>query len=320
VASEGISAEDCYQANINFTKPYMIIYSHYVPPPAWTARSLVNRIFSLLHEHPIFALPVVAADLLSFAAMHIQHALHQPLFDWVFTNKDSVLATTRSAFVLTPQNATKAALLTLPLIWGCYFLTVCLYTGALLISSSFVRRVARGELPDLRSALVDVIRNRRRLLFFSISLLGALIIAAIVAGFLIAASMKVPWLASKMGRDFGYLTALPLELVLAYLFIRPALKLLSETQASNVQVIERMAIFLSLITVITQVALVLLIEHAAPAFLFQQKTIIGFLIREAVVSLIGALPYVPLFIGLSLLSAGSEHLTSARGLEEVEGP
>jgi hypothetical protein len=261
-----------------------------MPTPTWTVRSLVDRTFSLLREHPVLALPVIAADLLSFAAMHIQHALHQPLFAWVFGNSNSVLATTRSPFVLTPENAPKAALLTIPLLWASYFLSIYLYTGALLITSAFVRRTSNGESPDLRAALVYTVRNWRRLFLFSISMLGALIIVGIVFGFLLTTSMKVAWLAPRIGRDFSYLTVLPLEIALVYLFTRPALKLLSETGASPLQASARMATYLGLITIITQMVVVLVLEHVAPASLFQQKTVIGFLIREALVSLIGHYP------------------------------
>ncbi len=63
---------------------------------------------------------------------------------------------------------------------------------------------------------------------------------------------------------------------------------------------------------------VFILEHVAPASLFQQKTAIGFLAREAVVSLIGASPYIPLFIGLSLLTDSARHADTVRGLEEAE--
>jgi hypothetical protein len=286
--------------------------------PIWTVRSLVDRVFSLLREHPIFALPVIAADLLSFAAMHIQHALHQPLFTWVFGNGNSVLATTRSPFVLTPENAPKAALLTVPLVWGCYFLSICLYTGALLITSAFVRKVSNGESPNLRTALVDTVKNWRRSLLFSISMFGALIVAAIVFGFLLATSMKVAWLAPRIGRDFSYLTAALLEIAIVYLFTRPALKLLSETGNSPSPAFARMAAYFGIIAIVTQLAFILVIDHIAPDSLFQQKTVISFLLREAVESLVGASPYIPLFVGLAVLAYSTQKVTSIRGLKEVE--
>jgi hypothetical protein len=251
--------------------------------------------------------------------MHIQHALHQPLSALIFSNSGSVISNTKSAFVLTPENAPKAALLAVPLVWGAYFLNVFFYTGALLMTSALVRKVSSGESPNLRAALAYAVANRRRLLRFSISMLGALIIAVIVFGYLMTMSMKVAWLAPRVGRDFSYLTVLPLEIAFVYLFTRPALKLLSETGTSPSQSSARIATYFGLVTIVTQMVFVLILEHVAPASLFQQKTAIGFLSREAVISLIGASPYIPLFIGLSLLADSAKQVDSTRGREEVEG-
>jgi hypothetical protein len=290
-----------------------------MPTPLVTMRSLVDRTFTLLRAHPVFALPVITADLSGFAAMHIQHDLHQPLFALIFSNSDSVISTTKSAFVLTPENAPKAAILAIPLVWGAYFLNVFFYTGALLMISALVRKVSSGEAPDLRAALVYAVENWRRLLRFSISMLGALIISVFVFGYLVTMSMKVAWLAPRVGRDFSYLTVFPLEIALVYLFTRPALKLLSETGTSPSQSSARTATYFGLITIVTQMIFVLILEHVAPASLFRQRTVIGFLTREAVVSLIGASPYIPLFIGFSLLANNVKQVDSMRGLEEVEG-
>ena len=289
-----------------------------MPPLTWTTRSLINRSLSLLCEHPVLVVPVGAADLLCFAAMHIQHALHQPLLAWVFGHSESVLASSRSAFVLTPQNAAEAAFLTVPLVWGCFFLTVCFYTGALLMTSALVRKVGNSDLPDLRSAYVHVVTNRRRILRFSMAMFGALIIAAIVAGISISGSMKIPGFASVAGRDLGYLIALPLEIALVYLLTRPALTLLSEAQNPPAGAILHTAKLFGFVTVSGQWVLVLLIEHSAPAFLFQQKTVFGFLVREAIVSLIAASTYVPLFIGLSLLANRTQQTRPFSGAETAE--
>jgi hypothetical protein len=290
-----------------------------MPAPLVTVRSVVDRTFTLLRAHPIFALPVIAADLIGFAAMHIQHALHQPLFALIFSNSDSVISTTKSTSVLTPENAPKAAILAIPLVWGAYFLNVFLYTGALLMTSDFVQKVSSGESPDLQAALVYAVENRRRLLRFSISMLGALIIAVFIFGYLLTMSMKVAWLDPRIGRDFSYLTVLPLEIAFVYLFTQPALKLLYEAGTSPSPSSARIASYFGLITIVTQMVFVLILEHVAPASLFQQKAAIGFLTREAVVSLVVASPYIPLFIGLSLLVDSAKQVDYVRGFEEVEG-
>ena len=89
-----------------------------------TTRTLLIRIGSLLRDHPVLVLPVLIADTLSFVAMHLQHALHDPLLGLLLAQRDSVLSSRRNEFVLTAQNATKAFWLMAPLIWGCYLLTM----------------------------------------------------------------------------------------------------------------------------------------------------------------------------------------------------
>jgi hypothetical protein len=80
-----------------------------------------------------------------------------------------------------------------------------------------------------------------------------------------------------------------------------------------------MATYFGVIAIVTQLAFILVIDHIAPDSLFQHKTVIGFLFREAVESLIGASPYIPLFIALSVLACSAEQITLMRGLDEVEG-
>jgi hypothetical protein len=285
-----------------------------------TVGQIITKSLIVLRKHPLLALPVIAADLLGFAAMHIQHALHQPLFAFVFGNKDSVLTTTRSSFVLTPENASKAALLTVPVIWGCYFLSVLLYTTALLVTSALLDQIEMNDEDlDLRSAVVRAFKDKKRLLLFSISMIGALAVAAILTGLLISGSMQIPWLAEKMGRDFGYFVAFPLQLVIALLFTRPALKLLRESQVLPAQGLSRTAVFLGFSVTTAQIAYLLLLEHAALNVLFQQKTVVAYLIREAVVSLIGASFYIVFFIGLSLLAASDRQISNPEDPGPVDG-
>jgi hypothetical protein len=284
-----------------------------------TVGQIITKSLIVLRKHPLLALPVIAADLLGFAAMHIQHALHQPLFAFVFGNKDSVLSTTRSSFVLTPENASKVALLTVPLIWGCYFLSVLFYTTALLVTSALLDQIEMNEDPDLRSAVVLAFKDKKRLLLFSISMIGALAAAAIVSGLLISGSMQIPWLAEKMGRDFGYFVAFLLQMVIVLLFARPALKLLRESQSSPTRSVLRAAVFLGFSVTAAQIAYLLVLEHAAPDVLFQQKTVFAYLIREAVVSLMGASFYIVFFIGLSLLAASDHPTSNPEDLGPVDG-
>jgi hypothetical protein len=288
-----------------------------VPTTPWTAKTLVKRTFALLRRHPIFALPVLIADLLGFAAMHFQHALHGPLFALFFSTKDSVLSTTRSSFILTPENATKAALLIVPLIWGCYFLTIYFYSGALVVVSALLETAQKGEILNLQLVQTVLLKRKRRILGFSIFLFGVLVIAAVVGYWLFRAIVSVPWFATWTGFNEGILVAGLLEMPIAYIFTRRALKFL-RPEAMQRRSDERLATFSGFAAVTVQIVVSLLWRYAAPAFLFQQTTVAAFLFREATFSLIGALLYVPLFVALSLLATGEEPMIEAPVFQGVE--
>ena len=276
----------------------------------WTAKTLANRTFALLRRNFIFALPVLIADLLGFAAMHFQHALQRPLFALFFSAKDSVLSPTRSSFTLTPENATKAALLTVPLVWGCYFLTIFFYSGALVVVSALLETAQKGEILNLQLIQTVLLKRKRQILGFSIFLFGVLVIAAVVGYWLFRAIVSVPWLANWTGFNLGILVAWILEMPIAYIFTRRALKFL-RPEAARRRSDERLAMFAGFTAVAVQIVFGLLVKYAAPAFLFQQTTVTAFLFREATFSLIGALLYVLLFIALSLLAAGDEPMIEA---------
>jgi hypothetical protein len=125
---------------------------------------VLARAFAQIRRYPILALPVLIADLLGFVALHLQHALHQPLFDWFLVSRGSVLGVARSHFVLTPANAAKAGLIAAPLIVGCYFLIVCLYVAALHTTFVMVEAIASDQAPRLQSGTRILFRSKRRFL------------------------------------------------------------------------------------------------------------------------------------------------------------
>ncbi len=250
-----------------------------MPTTHWTARTLVNRTFACLRRHPIFALPVLVADLLGFAAMHFQHALHRPLFALFFSTKDSVLSTAHSSFTLTPENATKVALLTAPLIWGCYFLTIFFYSGAMVVVSALLETAQKDESLNLQLIQTVLLKRKRQILDFSIFLFGVVVIAAVIGYWLFLAIFSVPWLANWTGFNLGILVAWLLEMPIAYIFTRRALKFL-RPEVPRRRSDERLAMFAGFTAVTVQVVFSLLVKYAVPAFLFQQTTVTAFLFQR----------------------------------------
>ena len=271
-----------------------------------TVRQLVNRTFAALRERPVLALPVLAADLIGFAAMHLQHALHQPLFDLFLNSNRSVLSTTHGAFVLTPENATRAALLTFPLVWGCYFLNILLYAAALLATAILLDSDC-GHKPGPRNIWSVLASNKRRLLVLSCFALVTLILQIPLGYMLFWVTNKVPSFNPMQGRNLGYAIAFIVELVAVAILTRPALALLGEPRPDNRNV--QLGRVFGWMALIAQFAILLSIEHLFPPSFFDQKTMLDLLVREALTSLLGCLPYIPLFIGFATISRASrEHL------------
>jgi len=131
-------------------------------------------------------------------------------------------------------------------------------------------------------------------------------IAAVAAGaasLLLLISMNVPWLARRMGADLGYVIGMIVELPALYFLVAPAIRLSRTDDLSVSTYIKRLGAVVGIAFVVLQGLLLLLINHVLPDSLFQQRTVPGFLVREWVMSLVGALLYVPIFIAISLLAA-----------------
>lgn len=269
-----------------------------------TIRPLLVRIVTLVREHPILIVPLCIADLISFSAMHLQHALHQPLFKLVLGER-SVLSASRT-FVMTPQNTTKAALLVMPLLWACYILTVVLYTGALLVTSYLVRQGEAGTTPNLRLAVAHLRSNRPRWTGFIFRVLVTLIAAGIILWLLGYLLFRPPLMERFGGRNVGYAIGFLLEALVAASLLQTALILLAEAAVLDLRPLRRPAIILGLITIGLQIALTVLGDRFFPAVITRQTSILGLIVCEAAQSLLGALTYRPLFIGLSILTAPPE--------------
>lgn len=217
---------------------------------------------------------------------------------------------------MTYQNATKATLLVIPLLWASYILTVVLYTGALLVTSSLVRRVNSDTHPGLKLAVSYLRSNRARWTSFILRMLVALIAAGILLGLSAHLLLRPPLMGKFNGRAIGYAIGFALEALVALSLMRPALRLLSDNSSVDLEPLRSRAIVLGLITIALQLALTLLGDHLLTPVLARQTSISAFFVIEVAQSLLGALTYLPLFIGLSLLveSPANEPLPASEPL------
>jgi hypothetical protein len=241
--------------------------------------------------------------------MHVQHALHQPLFDLFLTEHRSVLSSTHETFRLTAENMSKASLLVFPLIWGSYFLNVCFYAAAMISVSKLLDAKLRSDPIPLRQLLASLVAKKRDLVVFSLLFVGLLAVGNVITFLLFAAMGYIPWLAHKISYDTGLIIGLIASIPVVYFGTFPALGLIRPAGVALDPASVNQARLCGLAAVAVQVALLLLLGHFAPDFLYRQKTIPGVLLRQASESLIGALPFVLLFAAFSILT-----------LQELEEP
>lgn len=173
--------------------------------------------------------------------------------------------------------------------------------------------------PDFWSAVVLAWKGKKRVFAFSISLIAALAVGSVLTEILIGESMQIPWIAERMSIDLGYFAAFLLQLVVVFLFTRPVLGLLRESQIPPTAGLSRPAILLGVVAITAQTACLLLLNQVSLSAVFHPKTIVGYLVIEAILSLIGASPYILLFIGLSLLAAGDSTIATTEDPEPVDG-
>ena len=105
------------------------------------------------------------------------------------------------------------------------------------------------------------------------------------------------------GRDIGYAIGFVLEALVAASMMEPALRLLAGTDVVDLNLLRRPAINLGLITIGLQIALTVCDDRLFVSIIARQTSVVGFIVCEAAESLLGALTYLPLFTGLSLLTA-----------------
>jgi hypothetical protein len=267
-----------------------------MPTTLWTPRTLATRTFAALRERPALAIPVLLADTLAFAALHGERLLQGPILQSLFSSKESVLSS-HSSFNLADHSAL-APFLVAPFIWASYYLAGLFYSAALLATSLIMRH----HEPVAPNLVIDQVTAKRvPLIRFSLRFFG-LILLAWLASFLVLALVMQPWVvAHTHGINLAYGAGLFLEIAVGCLALGPALRLLDSTaQFSN------LAIYAAVTTLLAQAAIDLALRHLPLNTVFHPPSLFALNLIQLTISLIAAVPYVFLFIALSLLANPTE--------------
>ncbi len=249
----------------------------------------------------MLALPVIFADILSLATRHdVVQAIRAPIFSWLLrsSERDSVLSSSRSTFAMSAEHTYWVAwMIGATLEWSSYFIKIFLYSCALFITSEWLRGLQAGDGPAL-----PALRGQwRKLIRLSLVVLGGVILT----GFLFSLLFAV-WISALAGRfNLGEVGIL-FEVPLAYFIARPGLMLVWRKEELPRPTTVRLARIFAVGTVVAQFLIALLIDHVVLRAInptFEQMNDAELLVRDAIISVAGAAPFIVSFIALSVLGA-----------------
>lgn len=195
--------------------------------------------------------------------------------------------------------ALKAAAIGAPFVWGTYFVTTVFYTTAFFITAAMVRDLQQNRQRHFRSALRFAGERRNAILGFSLLIVGLFAAAAIA--FATAASIGL--LKDIPLVTITYASPALTGICIAYLVTPTAMLRIANGESCLASASKGTGRIFSITTVLMSLLLAICLPYVErPIFtsgIFRHP--IAFFTIQLISSLATALPYVALFIGLTLI-------------------
>jgi hypothetical protein len=295
-------------------------------------RQIWRETAALFWEYPVLWLPVLGADLLSFFLTRLEKNAARQVIYHLLLGPASVFGDTRS-FPGPSSDAPfgKAAAVGGLFEWSMHFTQIVLYTTAFFMTAALVRKVSR-QATEFLPSLMQSLRSRWRAIFgLSLRVLGVVAPLAISFGALIAFTIaQTQKYMVRPPRGAMYVLIVPAFCGMAY-FVAPiamrridamALKPLTAESKRNGRIFAVLAVVVS--SFLGYCLPFIETSFIAEPFFGNSSAIA---ILGAIVSLVTAIPYVVLFIALTLIVDGDaaasesvENLAGGNGQEGVIGP
>jgi hypothetical protein len=269
---------------------------------------LWRRTANLSREYPALWLPVMIADVVGFAAKSAKPIITSHIAQLLFRGH-SVLG-----FETVDHNAARTTFaygLTIAVVQLVRFAPAALYAAAFLITGRLVIERDAAKLPEERALTKKalLLGLRAYLIAIPLSFVG---FAPIYLSFVWPRlhGFATHWL-------FADLVALLMMSALAYLMIPAALRALIEaTMPQPDRASVRLARKCAIAAVVASTGL-LILEHIIGGAIYGSH--LQFLAVEAIMSLVAALPYTPLYVALSLLARDENVEVSEQPIALVPG-
>ncbi len=263
-------------------------------------KDLWRKTTELFWEYPILWLPVICADLAEFFLRWLQKAASRKIVNAVMT-QHSVLGGNFPNGALDPGVIHKAVLLTAPLLWGTYFVSIALFSAAFVVTSASVCGARQHQKPDMMAALWSLKGNFRGVLAFSLKFLGLYALVAFLTSLLpidfFKALFQLPHVTPLL---FGSSLALVFSVSIAWLMTPVAMRLLQGTDTPDDNADRtKLGRVCAMATAAAVMTFSYCVESAIHTMSFTSSK--EFTIVNLVGSLIVSSPYLLLFIALSLL-------------------
>jgi len=231
----------------------------------------------------------------------------------------------------------RVTLLTAPLPWIARFLSIVLYTTAMLTTAAMLGNLAEAEnaRPLLRTAASAVATSRRRILGFSVKLLALFMASAVLAAPLMVLGLRLqtflettPNISLKFQLELakvnllGYAVALPLMIAIAFVITPIALRLLRTPDSVLTPQETKRARIAAILTVVVVAALGFFVPRIESSILQQINPTSSLVVRlfDTTVSVFITLPYAFLYTSLYLIATPQSplHIPSTPHIAQPE--
>jgi hypothetical protein len=289
-------------------------------------RTLFRTTASLLRQYPILWLPLILAELINFNITWfermLQRSLMQQLLPWL-TESRSVLDGATGHIPATAQTIRNLQLILLPLDLGTELVCILLSAAALVVTAALLRSLAEGCPATLPTALASIAPSRRRILIFSLTLLGLKAIWDVLTAFLsplifslnpedklkrlLSLSPKlenVLEITHLIPNLVSHLWVLPIALCIVYIIAPLQARLAQPPDAVPVPDQAKQARIAAILTAVAMSALSFLVAMLeVPLFqLLRPASTLVLYPVSTITSLITALPYILLYIAFYLIT------------------
>jgi hypothetical protein len=280
-------------------------------------RNLWRATAYLFWQHPVLWLPLIVADLTAFCIESLKRLLTHQIVLWLVQRHSASILSSGPEYSDQASASVKAALLTLPFIWGTYFLSILLYTMAMLATAAILHNLSVARDTNLPAVAPMIWSSMRRALVLSIKLLALCATSALLFGPLIILSLtfgsKPFWQFPTF--LFSELLTTLVMVGISYLITPSALRLIQYLNPSvGFQWTYGQGRLVGAAAVVVSAGLSLLLQKAEPSILrdlHPHGSAFVYMIN-AVISLIVAFPYIPLFIALYLIARPDSPLANAQ--------